>query len=471
MDKKTITQQRERLRLIICPHEPDLTVTQIIYFGRKAVINSEMIINMIEVCEKIAVLSFHTAIAITEYVSELTNKRLLKGKAKSGQLPEITVEWLLQGEPNPNNELQKQLSGAWRLNHIDPVDGWYSVKVKDWGPMDIQFADGTININKLIRQETHPCTFLPAYKRIAFNGVYYRISELTDNQLSIRSESSFIQYDFIRISESEIRESTLKVEIPIANLKGRWIIEEEQEQISDGVWAQVQSFYRPVGLWIWDIDSSAYERRFTHIPREGGIIYDPTSQILRAHFANPALFFQIIADGEKSFWGYILQNEVGDYRRSTKRLHFVRWDENEDRGKLHECLYFIEKNATYQKAADKIPVEYLRLWHSENSQAIAKLISDYSLINNPAQYQSDDYIGAYIFLHNYLLRKPAVMNKLNSALDAPIDITTAYLQFNEIIGLWLSLYERGETVKNIYLFNTIKYTDFLAMLHEKTEQI
>lgn len=352
-----------------------------------------------------------------------------------------------------------RLEGAWRLTDImqysTEYKRWFLPNQELWGPRDYLFEPGFLTIHRPYETKSLEYQWYPAQRKLVFEDEEYFISDLTHNELVLHSDC--LRYTFVRINPEQTHRKTEYETINPNELTGLWRIDARYE-LTDGDWQLLRDFRKEPGLCLWNITGWPRWESYTFGsgPKRHGDYY---TSINFKYFVfeqglkrGDHLFFHPFKD-TNGYWAYELGSMTGDYRDSRTKLHLTPIDPSEN--KFVESLLWAESERHSNTAADKIPLEKLRLWSEAYPDKIESRILDNELIENPVNYGTTEYAGFYVFLHYYVL----------SVKDYDVStLANAYRSFHVLISRWLELYDAGKTIKYIYPFHFKKHEEYLTTL-------
>lgn len=357
------------------------------------------------------------------------------------------------------------LAGAWRLTSVMDYEGAYRgwcVPTQDhWGPKIYVFEGDVLTIHTPDEAESMHYVYSPEKRCIVLGEEKYFIRELSDSELVLDLYKR--AYNFVRIDEKEIREKEVGCSLLPQDLSGLWQVISEYSLI-DGEWQQSTDYGLDAGIYFWKVIKLPQwgEYRFGRSPLNHGLSsysFNERCFIIRQYESRQKDRFLHPTKAEEGWWVYVLDSMTGDYRDSRQKLHLVPVDRSK-KDLFVESLLWAESERHHNTAAEKIPMDLLRLWASANPDQTADLISSNELIDSAQNYRSEAFAGAYVFLHYY-----AISMKVYDE-DS---MASAYRTFHEVISRWVMLYDEGKTVKYIYPFNFKKNPDHLAKLRQAEE--
>lgn len=371
----------------------------------------------------------------------------------------IAVKW------KTFSPIEAPLEGAWRLTGIWEYDNerkcWLVPSHNLWGPKDYLFEKNTLTIYNPDETNSVHYDFVPEKRYVAFEDKTYFISELTDSELVIGYGA--MKFTFARIDPAQIHEKTDNPQPELSDLNGIWWIDAEYEFV-EGTW-QLKTDCRTVpGMNFWKITHWPHwdEYDFGRSPRKYGDIYKSLNEkyfiFKRLLGFQKSQFFHPEKDAQ-GCWAYLLDSMTGDFRDSRLRLHMTPIDPA-GADLFVKSLLWAESERHMTTAADKMPLELLRLWCIPNPEKMASLIAENKFIECPEEFRSEEYAGVYAFIHYAFIS--AKKNDLARIADD-------YLKFQEILRLWLELYDAGKIVKHIYPFLISKYPEQFSALQEANE--
>lgn len=375
----------------------------------------------------------------------------------------ITVKW------KTFSPIEAPLEGAWRLTGIWEYDNerecWLVPSHNLWGPKDYLFEQHTVTIHTPYEVKSVQYEYYPEKRYLLFDDDSYFISELTETKLVIHPINKYGPHKFTltRIDPAQIHEKTDNPQPELSDLKGIWWIDAEYEFV-EGTW-QLKTDCRTVpGMNFWKITYWPHwdEYEFGRSPRKYGDIYKSLNE---KHF----IFKRLLGSQKSQFfhpekdtqgcWAYLLDSMTGDFRDSRQKLHLTPIDPNTS-DLFVMSLLWAESERHMTTAADKMPLELLRLWCIPNPEKMASLIAENKFIECPEEFRSEEYAGVYVFIHYAFVSA----KKYDLA-----QIADNYLKFQEILRLWLELYDAGKIVKHIYPFLISKYPEQFSALQEANE--
>lgn len=386
--------------------------------------------------------------------------------------PQFNLHWLMGLSPSEQPEpLTAPVVGTWNLTEIYEYvdDCWKHYRLNIWGPIDIVFDENNlIEIYTPGQSEvTHYCC-IPQKRLITYADNSCYIFSLASDYFDIISPENhgnrIIRYIFNRIPDEQLHNGPEPITQSI-DINGEWLIDYGQEY-SYKKWKPQNKDIPSVGPWIWKFDEhwdtfSEYKFGCRAYRVTWAKDYDKKAGIIRIYLSKTrTVIAQLKPDDDNTgIWAYILEHLNGDYRESKQRLHLTKWDRG-CKSQLSQSLYWAEKATRCCTPADRIPIALLRLWHQPNPANNSRLIASGELLSYPRKYRSSEYTGAYVFLHYYTMFRRSSGKTYRTAPEI------LYQHFNEIIGLWLDLYQQGENIENIHLFYIKRYSIFLKTLHQ-----
>lgn len=303
-------------------------------------------------------------------------------------------------------------------------------------------------------------------KVLAIGPNVYRIVEMRPDLLELTDDYESFRYVYVPISDQQVHRipDTESRSVPFW---GGWIVRERQELI-DGGWVAQNDCIAAPGMWLWQItrktryNKQEYleESRFGYQPQVRDILVDLQAGILSVRYGKTGRRCYYFADdGNNGVWAYALHLPTDDYRDSTVRFRLEPWPVR-TRSSFEHVIRWAESHYLARRAANNIPVDLLRLCRSSEPERIAKLIDSGELLNNPELYREDAYIGAYVFLHSYLIyvRTVSCFNML------PISLPEAYMQFHTVLCWWLDAYKREVVHREVYPFHIIRNAELYGRL-------
>lgn len=353
--------------------------------------------------------------------------------------------------------------GAWRLRSLmeykGAYRGWCTPETKFWGPRDYLFEPGFLTIYR--PDETHSVsyTWSRAKRLLVIDDETYFVSDLTRRHLVMHCMG--LKYTFERIDPQAIHNRpSYKVE-NFSEFLGFWWID-GQYKVKGGQWRLQQDFRRAPGLAFWYIPHmfSLKSSSFGQGPKDYGdsfYSFNERYNLIKLHHSANISYHYHFAEEDGEFWAYVLDSVTGDYRESQIRLRMRPLDLSEADGYV-KSLYWAESDRHHNTALDKIPVELLRLWCVSDPDKIAALIP--KLLENPVKFRTEEFAGAWVFLHNH---------SISFKTCDPAQRSATYREFHELLQIWLTLFDRGEKTKYVYPFLFNKYPEQLARLRVEKE--
>lgn len=370
-----------------------------------------------------------------------------------------------QPEQTPNPPITASIEGAWRLTSVMEYraedDRWYVPDQRYWGPKDCIFERDVVTIHTPDASDSKHYDFSHEERIIRLSKVEYFICELTPNKLVLECEG--MTYSFKRIDPSEIHEKEVVTQILSDELSGLWQVDAEYERV-EGQWHKRTDFRKVPGIHFWKFYdfSSWYEYDFGSSPQHHGNSYKSFNKrygiFRRYRKKQEDDFFHPVLDSG-GYWVYVLDSMTGDYRDSHRRLYLSPVDRSK-KDLFMESLLWAESERHHNTPADKLPLELMRLWASVDSAKMERLILDNDLFDHPEDFRTEEFAGAYVFLHYYLI----------SMKDSDASsMAQAYGKFHEVLNRWLSLYDDGKAVKYVYPLNFKKNLEHLEKLQQAEE--
>lgn len=406
------------------------------------------------------------------------------------QYPHFDLRWLMGIATSVFAEpLTEPISGTWSLYETYFCGGkdWVTYQTNIFGPIKVVFDErvGIVEVNTLRYCSATHYSYYPYLRIISTADTLCYIIALTADRLET---ISFQQQDceirkcvFLRaLPTDDIHEKPLTAPATPADIHGEWLIDYAQTKITSGTWRKKPQKKRPIGARLWQIDTKTEtfkEAQFGHNVRKRyiGHSYDENTGILHVHFNyNRELYVRFENDTEKlgkddcsdipvprRLWAFVLHNRNQDYTESRLRLHLVRWNPDAHSA-ITVSLVWIGKRKGCRTMIAHIPKMLLKSWYTPKPERFAALIANKKLLTEATRYTADIYAGAYVFLHYYTIYHKTL--GINDKTAPEI----LYLQFNEIIGLWLTLHDRGDCTPTIYPFDITTYPSALKALRDTT---
>lgn len=374
---------------------------------------------------------------------------------------ELIIPWWASVDKKTFSPITAPLSGAWRLTGIWEYEKdrecWLVPSRELWGPADYLFGD-TLTIHRPDDVKSMHYEFDLEKRCVTFDDKTYFISDLTDTELIMYPTHGLLKLTLVRIDPARIHPKTDEPQVDFSELKGLWWIDREYG-IVDGTWRLTTDFRTKPGMYFWQMVYSSHldEFEFGQLPKQH------TSNTLNRQFfiiqlrqsLKKSQFFHPVKD-KQGYWVCELDSMTGDYRNSTRKLHLTPIDPKTN-DLFVKSLLWAESERHKTTAADKMPLELLRLWCISNPEKMANLIAENKFFEQASEYRSEEYAGVYAFLHHWLI--------FAKNID-PAQMADDYLKFQEILRIWLAFYDKGMTVKYVYPFVTKKYPEQLAKLRE-----
>lgn len=406
------------------------------------------------------------------------------------QYPLFDLRWLMGVATSVFAEpLTEQISGTWSLyeTYYCGSKDWLTYQPDIFGPVNVVFDErvGIVEINTVQFCSATHFSYYPTLRILSTADYLCYIIALTPDRLET---ISFQQSDcrvrkcvFRRASlTDEIDEKPLPAPATPVDIQGEWLIDYAQTKYASGIWRKKPQNKRPIGSRLWQIDTKTetfQETQFGHNVRKRyiGHSYDEHTGILHVHF-NPSrdLYVRFEYDNEKlrtnagndnpvprKLWAYVLHNRNQDYTESRLRLHLVQWNP-EAQSAVTFSLIWVGKRKGCRTMIARIPKKLLKSWYTLNPKRFATLIADGKLLTEASKYTADIYAGTFVFLHYY-----TIYHKTEGINDKTAP-ELLYQQYNEIIGLWLSLHARGDCTPTIYPFDITTYPSALKALRDAT---
>lgn len=379
---------------------------------------------------------------------------------------QLTVPWWVPEKRERYGPIVKSIEGVWRLTAIleydDEMKRWLDPLQELWGPKDYVLEKGSMTIHTPDYVKSVHYDFIPEKRTLSVEDVSYFIHELTDNELLIYPLKNYgaVKFTLSRIDASQLHEPIKTPHMDCSELSGLWWINAEYE-LAGGAWRLKTDCRQVPGMQFWKIKRLPYWEiyEFGRSPQTQGDMYrafnDRYRIFRRRYHSNKSDYYHPEKD-EHGYWIYVLDSMTGDYRDSRLRLHLTPLDPA-GADLFVKSLLWAESERHQKTAADKIPLELLRLWCVPNPEEMAKRIEEDRFFDEPSEYRSEEYAGVYVYLHHYYISvkeyDPSAMAK-------------NFLLFQEILRRWLDLYDRGKILKYIYPFYFKEYSKQLAALRE-----
>lgn len=417
---ETLRLQWERLCNLIAPSGGPITDRKLLLFAEAHRLDDSQQINLLKLRAGIEEIDFKT-------VTKLCRLH-----------PTIKKEWLLGIDDMMAPMNAQELIGSWRLFSVRTLhDGWKITP--GWGPGELVFrCDQTVEIvqQHQIRREKY--YLLSGRKELVVGETVYNLLELRDDllELSAQIDNEKCRFAFKPIPEQDVHWIPASKASPW-KIGSCWIIS-QQEEFLDGAWTMKNDYTADPGLWLWQFKRQGphdrlFEARFAFRLQLRDFLYDDRSGILAVRVGKIGRkYYYFCVDDQDHAWAYVLNSPLDDFRDSTVRYHLKGWNSYQTTP-LRAWLRWAELNILTNKPADKTPFNMLNMCRSSHPERIARLIDSGDLLANPDLYTEDEYVGAYIFLHVYMI----YVKTISCAKLLPLSISEAYLQFQATLGWWL----------------------------------